>query len=194
MLSTYLQTLAMKKNRLIFFSLFLGTVLFGQADTVDTLVFPTTWQGQLQIYSAKGLQQTVPMELDIQPMDTSVHWTWAITYGEDKVAGRRAYELTPVDTTIGRFEIDEKNSIVLDAQLLGTTFVSRFEVMGNLLTSVYEKKDDAILFTILMGNATDKTETGGGVMNGDTIPMVYSYQVGVLQRARLERKVAAQKD
>ena len=133
--------------------------------------FPNIWsgtyQGTLDIYTDKGLQQSVAMELEI--------------------AGRRSYELITIDSEKGHYQIDEKNSIILDAYLRGNIFVSRFSVMGNLLDCTYEKLEDEIIFTIVMGKEAGLIDTGGGVINGDTIPSVQPFSIGVVQRGKLKR-------
>ena len=139
--------------------------------------FPISWigiyQGTLDIYSDKGLQQSVPMKLEIAPKDNNTdQWVWAITYGPDSIAGRRSYELITVESEKGHYQIDEKNSIILDAYLRGNIFVSRFSVMGNLLDCTYEKLGDEIIFTIVMGKEAGLSDTGGEVIKGDTIPSV----------------------
>ena len=153
--------------------------------------FPNAWagiyQGTLDIYTDKGLQQSVAMELEIAPMDNTDRWIWAITYGPDSIAGRRSYELISVESEKGHYQIDEKNSIILDAFLRGNIFVSRFSVMGNLLDCTYEKLGDEIIFTIVMGKEAGLSDTGGGVIMGDTIPSVHPYLVGVVQRGKLKR-------
>jgi len=153
--------------------------------------FPETWegvyQGNLDIYTADGLQQSVAMALEIRPIAESDRWIWAITYGPDSISGRRSYELIIVDSAKGHYQIDEKNSIVLDAFLRGNIFVSRFSVMGNLLDCTYEKSGDEIIFTIVMGKETAALDTGGGVIEGDTIPVVRAYPAEVVQRGKLKR-------
>ncbi len=153
--------------------------------------FPESWagvyRGELEIYTATGLQQSVEMELEIASTDRVDRWVWAITYGPDSVAGRRSYELVVVDTAKGHYQIDEKNSIVLEAFLKDDFFVSRFSVMGNLLDCTYEKVADEIIFTIVMGKESALLDTGGGVMEGDTIPVVQAYPIGVVQRGKLKR-------
>jgi hypothetical protein len=153
--------------------------------------FPETWagiyRGQLEIYTATGVQQSVAMELEVAPTDSVDRWIWAITYGPDSIAGRRSYELVVVDPAKGHYQIDEKNSIVLDSFLKGDFFVSRFSVMGNLLDCTYEKVGDEIFFTIIMGNEAAVSDIGDGTMKGDTIPEVQAYPIGVVQRGRLKR-------
>lgn len=74
----------------------------------ETLSFPNDfvddWIGGLLIYNANGLQQSVAMELIIQPID-STDYSWSLIYGEDKIAGLRAFELILLDKEKGHFEI-----------------------------------------------------------------------------------------
>jgi hypothetical protein len=82
--------------------------------------FPSTWvgdwSGKLEIFNVTGKLQELPMELHIHPLDTVPEaFTFAIVYGEDKVAGLRAYELVTVDAAKGRYLMDEKNSIKMEA-------------------------------------------------------------------------------
>src|SRR5690606_13464381 len=73
------------------------------------------WKGALNIYSQKGLQQTIPMQLHVLPSDTTGQYSWTIIYGPDLEAGRRSYVLKTVDATQGLYQIDERNSIVMEA-------------------------------------------------------------------------------
>lgn len=158
---------------------------------ITTDSFPGSWQGayqgQLDIYTPLGLQQRIEMKLEIMPMDSIDRWSWAITYGADTIKGRRSYELVLTDPEKGYYQIDEKNSILLDAHLLGNTFTSCFEVMNSLLVATYERVGEEIIFTIIMSKAKSLIITGGGVMAGDTIPQVQIYPVGNRQRARLRK-------
>ncbi len=185
------------KHLLIFFYFVVINLTVAQLPSIenpppitDEATFPESWRGQykgkLEIYTATGLQQSVDMKLEIAPLMDLDRWIWAITYGPDSVAGRRSYELVTVDSAMGHYQIDEKNSIVLDAFLRGNIFTSRFSVMGSLLDCTYEKSGDEIIFTIIVGKETT-VETGGGVIAGDTIPIVQAYPVGVMQRGRLKR-------
>ena len=97
------------------------------------------WKGDLNIYNATGLAQSVPMELHILPVDSTDYFTWTIIYGPDRQAGLRPYLLKPVDQEKGVYSIDEQNTIVMENFLLGNKLYGRFEVMGNLLLSTVEK-------------------------------------------------------
>ncbi len=58
------------------------------------------------------------------------------------------YLLLFVDSATGHYQIDEKNSIVLNAFLRGNIFTSRFSVMDNLLDCTYEKSGDEIILPL----------------------------------------------
>ncbi len=172
--------------------LFLLQILFICAVTAqDTLSFPYSWQGKwqgdLEIYTAKGLSQTVPMELHILPTDSTNRFTWSIIYGEDKVAGKRPYELVILDVEKGIYAIDEKNSIQLEGYFIKDKFFSRFEVMGNLLLTTEQLVGEELIFEIIVGKMTPVSVTGNEVVNGDTIPPVQAFPLKVMQRAILRR-------
>ena len=156
------------------------------------LNFPEDWQGawsgNLEIYTLTGLAQQVPMQLEIYPIDSSENWTWNIVYGPDRETGLRAYELVPVDPEKGLYAIDEQNSIRLEAYLLGGQLVQRFEVMGNLLVTTTQLiKPNTLRWEILSGKLDPVSTTGDQVVEGDTIPPVRGYPVGVRQTATLKR-------
>lgn len=157
----------------------------------DTLGFPHTWQGiwqgELNIYQASGATQSIPMELHILPLENSDRFSWAIIYGEDKEAGKRPYELMVVDAEKGHYAIDEKNSIILDSYLIHDTFISRFEVQNNLLSTKVRKEGDRLIFEIAAGKGTSIRNSGGLTVKKEVIPEVQSFPIGVIQRAVLSR-------
>ena len=122
------------------------------------------------------------MELKIHPLDTPRGWTWNIIYHTPDTTDDRPYHLLPKDEAQGQYIIDEKNSIILDAYLIGNTLLSRFEAMETLLTIAYTRQEDYIEVLIFSGK-NETTPTGG---EGE-IPNVLNYPVGVLHRALLRR-------
>lgn len=152
--------------------------------------FPITWigewTGELVIFSSTGEQQRTQMNLNIQPIDTSDHYTWEIIYGEG--ADQRPYELITIDAQKGHYQVDEKNSIVLDLYHFAGKLCSRFEVMGNLLSITYEKIGNEIIFEVLSGKEDAPVITGGEKIGGNEIPKVASYPIAVRQIARLTKK------
>ncbi len=158
----------------------------------DTFAFPHTWKGiwkgDLEIHTAKGLAQTVPMELHILPTDSINRFTWSIIYGEDKEAGKRPYELVILDAEKGIYAIDEKNSIQLEAYFIKDKFFSRFEVMGTLLLTSEQLVGEELIFEIIAGKIEPVSITGDEIVAGDTIPRVKAFPINVMQRAVLKRE------
>lgn len=142
------------------------------------------WEGQLNIYNAKGKTMDLHMGLNILPIEGD-KYTFTIIYGEGEKAQERKYEIFPKDTALGHYMVDEKNSIILDDFLLGNTLYSRFEVTNNLLLASYERGEGTITFEVISGSVEPMNETGGL----DSIPKVNSYKIGVAQKAVLKRQV-----
>ena len=153
--------------------------------------FPESWSGKwggtLEIFSAAGLSQAIPMQLHILPIDSTDRYSWSIIYGEDIEKGLRAYELIPVNPAMGHYQVDEKNGIILDAFLLGDKLFERFEVMGNLLLTMTEMRGEQLYWEIISGSLEPIQTTGGEEYEGEDIPPVNGYNVKVMQRAILER-------
>lgn len=152
--------------------------------------FPKSWQGEwkgmLEIFGPQGKVNQVAMELHILPTD-SADFTWTIYYGEDKAIGKRDYLIRLVDEKKAHFEVDEQNSIFLDAYLLGGKLVERFEVQGNMLLATTELAGEELIFEILSGQLNEPRITGGETQGEETIPEVKSYPVHVRQKAVLKR-------
>jgi len=165
-----------------------------QQDTVITYVFPDDWlgiwEGTLDIYKNQKIVQTVPMTLEHLKTDTSGVYIWAIIYGEDKVSGRRPYELKTKDVSKGHYIADEKNGILLDGYIFANKYISHFEVMGNQLTSIYERTGDSLIFEIIVNSSTPIQITGNVKAEGEeTIPEVKSFPITGYQKATLKKRL-----
>lgn len=158
----------------------------------DSLPFPKSWignwQGTLEIFKENQVVQTVPMALEIQEIDSSDNIGWAIIYGEDKVAGRRPYELETIDASKGQYRIDEKNTIFLESYFYRDKLLCWYEVMGNQILSTYEKNESAVIFEIIFGDTEPVSVTGDQKHEGEDIPAVSTFPIGGYQRAVLTRE------
>lgn len=146
------------------------------------------WKGELQIFRPEGLQQSLPMQLHILPTDSTGQYSWMIIYGPDTPDNRRNYLLNTIDRAKGHFQIDERNSIVLDAYFFNNTLFSRFSVMGSLLLSSYEMRNGQLVFEIIAGSSTPVNRTGDTIVDEEEIPAVEAFPVGVMQRGVLVRE------
>lgn len=155
-------------------------------------VFPDdwlgVWQGELHIYRGQEVVQTVPMRVDNLPTATEDVYIWALTYGEDTIAGKRDYVLRPVDKAKGLWETDEQNTIKLDGRVVGNTYVSVFSVEKNTLMSRMSIEETGkMVFEIVVYEKDPSRVTGNSVSDGEKIPEVQSYKITGYQKAILQK-------
>lgn len=150
---------------------------------IEDTSFPSgwigAWRGPLQIELAGKPPQTIAMELHIAPLETPGRWTFRIVYNGEP----RNYVLIAVDAAKGLYQVDEQNSIVVDASLAGDTLLSQFSVQDNFVQARYRRVGAALEFEILMVSSKAPNKTGGA--NG--VPEVHSFPIRVVQRATLMR-------
>ena len=165
--------------------LFFPALIFSQNEPAS---FPNDWlgewEGKLMIYNQKGLASEIDMELHILDMDSVDRWKWVLIYKGEKLDERK-YELVAIDTKAGHYQIDEKNSILLDAYWRDQTLISRFSVDNSLLLVNYHFEKEQIRFEIFAGGMTTAVQTGKEVKEIDEIK---SFPVGVMQKATLKQK------
>ena len=118
-----------------------------------------TWKGTVRSESPGGKSMEFPMALTVAPIEGRDAWSFTITYGEGERKQVRPYELLPVEGSPGRFRIDERNGIVLDAAFVGDTLHCGFSVQGNTIFARYRLADDAVEFAI--DSFASGVETGG---------------------------------
>ena len=177
------------RNRLttliFLFFLFPFSTAFSQDSLAVSL--PETWlgewKGEMHLFYANGKTQKVAVELHIQKTENKGKWAWAIFYGEGEEKQKRAYELLAINSLKGKYLIDEKNSILLDAFFADNTLMSRFMVMNNLIMTIYRMEGESLYFENISGKDNLPNISGGK----DDIPEVSSYPVSVLQRGILKK-------
>ena len=122
------------------------------------------------------------MSLTIEPLDDSSGVTWAIDYHQED--GVRAYELRADDASPGRYQLDEKNGIVIPNALVGDTLYSSFTVgKAQLITRTRRINNDTLLFEIMTFPSADSATTG----NQDGVPAVGTRELKSIQRATLRK-------
>jgi hypothetical protein len=138
------------------------------------------WQGKLNIYNAKGeVQQQIPMQLNIQPVNSSDTLTWQLVYNTKDVRNYTLY----FNTSKKQLLIDEHNSILLTAALYNNRLVSWFQVEGGMLQSTYTKIGNTITMEIMYSSLTQKLVSGGS----NNIPEVIAFPINSYQIASLSR-------
>jgi hypothetical protein len=146
------------------------------------------WVGNLEIYNARGLSQSVPMTCVMSATDTVGVYNWHIIYGEDKIKGLRPYLLRTIDAAKGHYLCDEMNTIKMESYLLGQKLFCNYTVQGNWICSTYEKQGDKMIFEIIFGKDKSVSETGGQKHGDEDIPVVKTFPVIISQKAVLTRR------
>ena len=177
-------------RRIIFFVYFMVMVVCLSAQPSSfPQSFVGNWKGILTWNRPEKVSQQFAMRLNIQHVD-SIRYTWQIIYGSDDASTSqkvddRAYLLIPVDTAKGHWQIDERNTIVLDCYFLGRSFTSVFSVSGNTIVARYELTADGMLVSFTTYSTKAITTTGG---TSNEIPPVDSYKVIGTQQGLLKRQ------
>jgi hypothetical protein len=134
-------------------------------------------------------------------------WTWTIVYAKDQADTQtrqeRAYELVAVDQGAGRFDIDERNGIVLPSQVLasnamGQTLHNVFAVEGTQLACTYIRGGDCtgpfidvhiVTFPTTVAGTTgpDAPDAQPGTQPDAQTTRVQFWNPRTLQSARLTR-------
>ncbi len=123
------------------------------------VAFPAGWAGvylgDVQARSPRG-EKTFGMELHIQPIAGTDRYQWKLIYllPDEKepdgiLRNERDYELVTVDAKAGKFQIDEKNGIVLDAHLYFDTLYTAFSVGDAVLDIRYRQTTDGVVFDVI---------------------------------------------
>lgn len=158
--------------------------LKGQVNFPDD--FLGEWSGNLDIYSGNRLIKKVNMSLFIDSTVTDHTYIYNLVYqGANEEPDTRNYLLVVVDRELGKFKIDEQNSVELPMQLFGRKLISSFVVEGSLVYFLYTLLDDKIMVEVISGPYEQATYTGEqmgvpqvGIINNQI------FQTGVLQRKK----------
>lgn len=158
-----------------------SSILYGQ--NIDG--WQGIWAGELFIYSKPGDEKlkTIHMELHISKTDSAGIYNWRIIY-EDSAKDDRKYILRTIDEKGGKYAVDEKDGILLNAELLGNRLVSRFSVQGSLIEINYTLESDKMVFEVTSGSDTPMQTTKSTAED----VTVSSFNVTGYQRAYLFRK------
>lgn len=154
--------------------------------------FPDSWlgsyKGDLSIYGVDSVKMKIKMQLDIKKTASDSIYDWTITYDFKGKKDVRAYSLVVVNTKKGAYQIDEKNSIVIDGYLHNNSvFTSFFKVSQSYIIATYTKKENELVFEIISANANAVSITGNTKQGREEVPEVAAYRVNARQKAVLKK-------
>ena len=175
--------------RTLLFVIFLGISISVSSQSS----FPESWKGNydgnLEIYAVDSIAMNLRMKLDIIQTEKDSIFKWVITYDFKGKEDIRSYELKVIDKQKGLYQIDEKNSIVIDAYYKNGIFTSFFSVNKVFIIATYTmNKEKAIIFEIISAKTKEISTTGGTKNEEEEIPTVNSYLVNGRHRAVLISK------
>jgi len=156
------------------------------------LTFPDSWvgnyKGDLSIYGVDSVRMKLKMSLDIVKTINDSIYDWTLTYDFKGKKDVRTYSLLIVDKQKGQYQIDEKNSIVIDSYLHNDKiFTSFFKVMESYVIATYIKEENDIVFEIISGKSEPISITGNTKQDEEDIPEVAAYLVNARQKAVLQK-------
>ena len=154
--------------------------------------FPESWvgkyKGDLMIYGVDSVRMKVDMKLEILKTAKDSIYDWTLIYDMNGKKDVRAYSLKVVDHKKGHYQIDERNSIIIDGYLHNNNvFTSFFKVSNSYIIATYTKKEDSLIFEIIAGDGETVTITGNTMHGEEEIPEVISYLVNGRQKAVLNK-------
>ena len=156
--------------------------------------FPQNWQGDwkgtLEIFNGKGKVQSIDMALEIHKIDTSTQgrFTFGLVYGS-KEQDWRPYELVPVAPEKGLWQVDEKNTIIMESYMYGPKLLCWFTVQKSRILCTYEKTDEnTMVFEVISGQESAISSTDGTKTEEEDIPVVETFPFSVFQRAILKKE------
>jgi len=154
--------------------------------------FPKSWvgnyEGNLEIYAVDSIGMQLKMQLNIHPTENDSIYKWTITYDFKGKSDVRSYELKIIDAQKGYYQIDEKNTIVIDSYYRYGILTSYFEVNKNVIIASYKKENNAIVFEIIAANSVPISKTGGVIFKEEEISEVFSYTVNGRQQCILKKQ------
>lgn len=148
------------------------------------------WRGRTTLTWASGKAEAADMELHVLPIPGGQAKTWKVIYAFSDRREVREYEIRPLDGGgPGRLVIDEKNGFLIDNYLAGDTLYSQFTINGNLVTTRFALRGEAIEVELTMFDVKSPrlTKLTGGNFEVASFSPKY-VQRGVLRRERPGRK------
>jgi hypothetical protein len=142
------------------------------------------YKGKLAIQTQSKTSKYHMEIIFLQLNDSTYNWT--IIYGQDSMRQERKYRLKK--TGENQYVVDEQNGIVLSMNLMGNSFISVFEVQGNLIHARYTFQKSRVYFELT--SSSSRSETGNLKPSKDSeenIPLVYSYKTMAYQTATLKK-------
>ncbi len=105
------------------------------------------WQGQCEYDAPDGTPtEVIPFTLEIAPI-SATEVTWHMHYMRASGDIIKNYTLRSVDESIGHYEIDEHNGLVIDEYLLQNQLMANFEINKRNIKTAAKLDGDQLTYT-----------------------------------------------
>lgn len=168
----------------VLFILFFSSFAFGQGIPSDWL---GSYEGTMEIYNRKGLQQTLGVNFDLNIMDRPNYWTYNMSYVDLKnndVISTKSYKILFKEES-QTFWMDEGDSLLIEMSFLGNCFYDYFELSGMFFNSSLCKQDKNLAFEITGGQ---NAPTYSSPFIEEAKDSVKTMRIDFLQRVLLKPK------
>lgn len=159
-------------------------------------LFPQTWvgkwRGSLNVWTMPNRYQRIPMVIEIKPTADTSRYSLITSFGADTLKGGANYEIVRVNPQRGIYQIDQKNSVKMDAFFIGNRLVCEFVAGGVRFITSYERQGENMIFEVISGRDAYTSTSGGGkapnaAPDAKPLPVVQSFPMSAWQRAILTR-------
>ena len=180
--------------RLLFFLLLFSDCLLAQSSQPRSFEkgIPNEWlgsyEGVMEIYNNKGLQQKIGINFDLQIMDRPNYWTYNMSYvnlKDGEVVSTKAYKIFYAEQT-QKLWMDEGDSLLIEMSFLGNCLYDHFELSGMFFNSSLCQQEKNLLFEITGGQSTP-TYTSPLIKEAEGA--VQTMRIDFLQRVLLKPKL-----
>lgn len=143
-----------------------------------------TWKGECRLTPAFQGVSEFPASLTIARTRDPERLRWALVY-ETAEREVRNYELVTVDAAAGRYAVDEKNGLLLDAGFADGALYTPFTIGSILVVAIYRVGGDGVMMADMPSfGATPSRET---CLEGQAESCAQSYALNRAQHCRLSR-------
>jgi hypothetical protein len=155
--------------------------------------FPSAWAGEWRgtmthTTPPDSVRLRVPIHLSIaREAGPERAWRWREVFNSDTTRGLKDYRLIERDAATGRYAVDERNGVLLEARLIGDVLESVFEVGDQVLASRYQLRGDTLVHDLSWWPRTPSSRTSGTGPNGEGGMPVMSFEVRGRQRSVMTR-------
>lgn len=174
--------------RLLLFFLFLSSFVWNQKPALLDKGIPQDWlgsyEGNMEIFTPNGLQQTIGVQLDLLIMDRPNYWTYNMSFvnlKNNELMSTKAYKIFYEEQT-NKLWMDEGDSLLIEMTLMADCLFDHYTLSDLFFNSTLCRQNEGLVFQI-SGGKLKPSYTSPYIEEADG--SVATMQVNFLQRVLL---------